>query len=120
MHASVGHLAGPVRQVGVQGLQGVEAVAGDGIALDVYHPALVLALGARLVRRAGPRGHASVAAESVKAVVELHLAGLRGMRVDQAGGVVDQQFFGDSLEVPQRPFEPLQHAVWRSCRNTAT
>ena len=88
--------------------QDCEAVAGDGVALDVADAALVLALGARAVRRARPRRHAPVAAEGVEAVVERHLAGLRVVVVDQRLGVVEQQLARHAAEVPERALQALQ------------
>ena len=95
-------------------------MTGDRVALHVADPALVLALGARPVRRAGPRHDVPVAAEGVEAVVEPDLARLGIVVLDQRPGVVEQQLARQSAEVTKRPFDALSHADWRSCWNSAT
>jgi hypothetical protein len=50
----VADLTHPARQVSLQRLDAVEAIAGDGVALDVAHLAFVLALGPVSARCARP------------------------------------------------------------------
>src|SRR5260370_12930512 len=60
MDAQVGDLGAPALEPAVEFLPRGEAPTRQRIALDVLHPALDLALGARPVRLAGPRGEAVV------------------------------------------------------------
>jgi hypothetical protein len=52
--AQVGNVARPVVEMGFQLRPGGEAAAGDRVRFDVANAALVLAFGARAIRRAGP------------------------------------------------------------------
>src|SRR5690606_41943362 len=72
--AHVGHLARPAREVRLEGLPAREGTAGDGVALDEADAPLVLALGARPVRRTGPRPEAPAGRDTQEPIVEAHLA----------------------------------------------
>jgi hypothetical protein len=108
VHPHVGDLAHPASKMRLQFFQGCEAMTGNGIALDVAHAALVLALGPGAVWGTRPGDHAPVAAEGVEAVVEGDLAGLRVVLVDERPRVVDQHLAGGAAEVPERAFQALQ------------
>ena len=81
---------------------------GDGVALDVADPALVLALGPRPVGRAGHRPHAPVAREGVQPLVEHHLAGPRVVVRDQRAGVVEQDLGRQPAEVAEGALDPVE------------
>jgi len=55
MHPDVGDLARPSVEMRLECRPARKDVTGNGVALDVADAALVLALGARPIRRAGPR-----------------------------------------------------------------
>src|SRR3546814_4228067 len=75
---------------------------------DVADAALVLALGARPVRRARPRLDAPVLRERPQPPVEPHLPGLGVVVVDQRPGVVQQHFLRQPGEVRERPLHPVE------------
>ena len=108
VHARVGHLAHPPGQVRLQRRPAREAPAGDGVALDVADAALVLALGAGAVGRAGHRPHAPVAGEGVQALVERHLARRPVVVLDERPGVVQQQLARHAAEVAEGALDPVQ------------
>ncbi len=76
MDAQVRHLAHPPVQVRLHGLPAGEAMAGDGVALDVANPALILAFCPGSEGRARPRPEAPVPGEGMEAGIELDLARL--------------------------------------------
>ena len=73
MHALVGDLPRPARQMGLEGGEALEAAAGDGVALHVADAALVLALGSRPIGRTGPNLEAPVPREGMELGVQHHL-----------------------------------------------
>src|SRR3546814_11203394 len=81
-----------------------EAVAGDGVALHIADAALVLAFGARPIRRAGARPEAPVAGEGLQPGIELDLPGERVMVLDQGAGVVQEDFLGTPRTGAERRF----------------
>src|SRR3954451_20408039 len=106
--APVGHLAHPPGEMRLERRPAREAPPGDGVALDVADPALVLALGPRPVGCAGPRPHAPVARERVQPLVEDHLTGLRVVVRDQRAGVVEQQLARHAAEVAEGALDPVE------------
>jgi len=72
----------------LQILEGVEAVAGNGVAFHVADAALVLTFGSGAVRRARSRGDFPVAAERVETVIEAHVPGLCVVFLDEGAVVV--------------------------------
>ena len=82
-------------------------MAGDRVALDVADAALVFALGAGPIRRAGSRLEAPVARKGVQTVVETHLARGRVMVLDQRPRIVEQHL----LRHPAKALERALHAV---------
>ena len=87
---------------------GREAPAGDGVVLNVADAPLVLALGARTIRRAGNRPHVPVAGERMQAIGELHLTRDRIVVLDQSTSVVEQQLARHPTKMEERAFDPFQ------------
>src|SRR5262249_15322819 len=107
VHPQIGDLAHPPLQMGLECRPADKGMAGNGVALDVTDAALVLALGARPIRRAGPRPEAPVIGKSVQPLVETHLAGGRIVVIDQRPRVVKQHL----LRHPAKAPEGTLHAV---------
>src|SRR5690606_16158855 len=108
VHAPVGDLARPPRQMRLERRPAGEAVAGDGVALHIADAALVLALGARPVRRAGARPEAPVAGEGLQPGIELDLPGERVMVLDQGAGVVQEDLLGNPREGAERRLDAVE------------
>jgi hypothetical protein len=108
VHAPVRHLARPPDQMDLQRRPAREAAARDGVALDVAHAPLVLALGPGAERRTRHRSHVPVAGEGVEARVEHHLPRARVVALDQRTGVVEQHLRGQPAEMAERALDTLE------------
>ena len=118
--AHVGDLAHPPGEMRLERRPAGEAAARDRVVLHVADAALVLALGPRPVRRAGPRPEAPVAREGVQPRVEPHLARRRVVMLDQRPGVVEQHLLRNAAEMARSASMPSNQADCRSCRKTRT
>ncbi len=98
MHPLIGDLPRPAFQMSLEGGEALEAAAGDGVALHVADAALVLALGSRPIRGAGPNLKAPVPCEGMELGVQHHLAAGRIVAQDQRTGVVEQHLRRDTAE----------------------
>src|SRR3546814_19159455 len=105
MDPAVGDLARPARQVRLERRPALEPSTGDGVALHVADPALVLALGAGAVGSAGARPEPPVPGERMQLGVEPNLASRRVVMLDQCPGVIQPHPDRDTTE-QQESFPP--------------
>jgi hypothetical protein len=101
VHALVGREL-PLREVGLELRERVEAPASDGVALHVLHAGLGLALGASPVRLAGPGLDPPVAAERDVRGMEGHRLGGAVAADHEAARVVAQHLSRHAPEVLER------------------
>ncbi len=106
-------LACPGRKMRLEGRPARKAPAGDRVALDVADAALVLALGACSIRRAGPRPEAPVLGESVQPGVEPYLARRCVVSLDQGPRIVEQHLLGRAAERRERALDAGKPALLR-------
>ena len=83
-------------------------MAGNGVALDIADAALVLAFGARSIRRASVRMEAPIEGKGVQAFVETHLPGGRVMVIDQRPGVVEHHLLRHPVKVSERALQSVE------------
>ncbi len=108
VHPLVGDLPRPARQMGLECLEGLEAAAGDGIALHVADATLVLSLGPRPIRRAGLDPEAPVPREGMQLRVQHHLAAGHVVAQDQRAGVIEQHLRRDAAEGCEGALHPRE------------
>ena len=108
VQALVGNLAGPLIEVRLERCPTGEPPPGDGVALDVADPALILALGPRPIRRARFRREPPVVGKGMEPGVEPDLPGRRVMVLHQRPGVVEQNLRRHAAEPQERTLHPLE------------
>src|SRR3546814_16474457 len=102
MDPAVGDLARPARQVRLERRPALEPSTGDGVALHVADPALVLALGAGAVGSAGARPEPPVPGARMQLGVEPNLGRRRAVILDHYPGVIRQHLARDTTEQQDR------------------
>lgn len=117
--AEVGHLARPALEMRLERRKALEGPPRHGVALHVAHAALVLALRASPVGRAGPDPEAPVPREGVQLGVQHHLPRDCVVADDEGAGVVQQHLLGHAAEGRERPLHPLEPVLLTLAREGA-
>jgi hypothetical protein len=105
VHPLVGNIADPSVEVSLQCRPALEVSPGDRVLLHIANAALVLAFGARSIRRAGPRPKIPMLGKGVQSGIELDLAGGPVVARDQPAIIVEQHLFGDPAEMTKCPLD---------------
>ena len=106
MRAGVRHLPRPGLQMRLKRCEALEPASGDGVRLHIADAALVLALRAGAIRRAGLHPEAPVPGKGVQLRVHDHFARHGVVVLDQRAGVVEQHLFRDTAEGPEGTLHP--------------
>jgi hypothetical protein len=111
VHPRIRDLAGPGLEMRFHLRPGGKAPAGDRVPLDIGDAALVLALGARAIRRTSPDPETAVPGKCMQPWMQHHLAAGRIMMQNQCLAIVEQNFPRHAAEGAERALQSVEPTV---------